>query len=553
MWSKLSKSKFRRTKSVKQSDSSGIDLNKGQEMFTANPRLIESTKNYLEAKYSKIKNDTNSRIDRNRQLEEKLSSSLNMSSQEKISIRSHFHLLESIDIKNRLAPVNLSNFTLLKTIGKGSFGKVFLVQFESNELEDLESNIFAMKVMDKKKMRQRKQISHINTEKSALQTITETLNTSPENTTTENDQRYLVTLHYSFQDVNNLYLIMDYMPGGDLMNLLIKRNILSEEHTRVYMTQLIIAIDVLHKLGYIHRDLKPDNILINWDGTIKLSDFGLSKRINCSSSLNQNLTSKYQPNFNITDDQPQNSSNESFNENILCRERWRSKRRELAYSTVGTPDYISCEILAKKGYNRECDYWSLGVIIFECIYGYPPFSSEKASITCNKILNWKHCFRLPKNTLLQVSNEAKNLLNRLICEPCVRIGFIQGRKEFENHAWFKDIDFSTIHQQTQPFLPFFNHEKENILQTLNLPPSQESESYKNCVEKLTQYFDNFEEDENKSILFYDNVNTNNKFKRRYKIGDNDFLNFTYKKENTSQSQAFIDNIGCSNQQQHIKQ
>ena len=158
------------------------------------------------------------------------------------------------------------------------------------------------------------------------------------------------------------------------MTLLMRKDILSEEESRFYIGELILAIETIHNLNYIHRDLKPDNILLDKDGHIKLTDFGLCKHaeIKPSSRVLDGKTSK-------TD---QFSSNFNQLKSVLDKKLGYKRSRHLAFSTVGTPDYIAPEVFGQQGYDECVDWWSVGVILFEMLVGYPPFFSDEPSVTC---------------------------------------------------------------------------------------------------------------------------------------------------------------------------
>jgi len=192
---------------------------------------------------------------------------------------------------------------------------------------------------------------------------------------------WVVELKCSFQDDKYLYLVMEFLAGGDLMSYLVKKDTIEEEEAKFYMAELILAVESVHKLNYIHRDLKPDNILIDKEGHIKLSDFG--------------LCAKYEiikPSFPL----PKNN------------------KRARLYSTVGTPDYIAPEVFEEGGYTEVVDWWSLGVILYEMLVGYPPFFSDDPNKTFEKIINWSSNFFIPPDANL--SYTAINLIGKLICD-----------------------------------------------------------------------------------------------------------------------------------------
>ena len=204
--------------------------------------------------------------------------------------------------------------------------------------------------------------------------------------------------------------------GSELGSLLMAKDIFSEDDSRFYAAKLVLAIESVHKLNCIHRDLKPDNVLICADGHVKLSDFGLSKKID------QHLYEEKINGNNVENNHPTNFEK-------LSKSR---KKRIYAFSTVGTPDYIAPEVFSQKGYGPEVDWWSLGVILFEMMIGYPPFFSDSATETCKKILNWKNTLLIPPET--KISKDAVDLIKKLITDVDKRLGY-QGAQEIKKHPF----------------------------------------------------------------------------------------------------------------------
>ena len=257
---------------------------------------------------------------------------------------------ETSFLRLRRTRLGLSDFRTVKVIGKGSFGEVRVVQKVDT------GKIYAMKTLRKSEMLKKDQLAHVRAERDVL---------------AESNSPWVVQLYYSFQDSAYLYLLMEFLPGGDLMTMLIKYDTFSEDVTRFYIAECVLALEGIHQLGFIHRDIKPDNILIDRKGHIKLSDFGLSTGFH-----KQHDNAYYQK---LLEDPPQQSPVQSNRNSVAVNSitltlsskdqiaTWKANRRKLAYSTVGTPDYIAPEIFLQQGYGHECDWWSLGTIMFECV------------------------------------------------------------------------------------------------------------------------------------------------------------------------------------------
>jgi len=211
------------------------------------------------------------------------------------------------------------------------------------------------------------------------------------------------------------------------------------------LQRLFLAIESIHNLNYIHRDIKPDNLLLDKRGHIKLSDFGL-----CTGLETTRASNLYQQ-LDGTSSQLNNTDYKSLTMSRSQRfDSWKGKRRVLAYSTVGTPDYIAPEVFMKEGYTEGCDWWSVGVIMYEMLVGYPPFCSETHHETYRKIINWKHTLKFPEDC--QISKEARNLIERFCCDQNDRLGR-NGPEEIKAHPFFKGIDWAKIRDTKAPIIP----------------------------------------------------------------------------------------------------
>ncbi|KAI1716182.1 protein kinase domain-containing protein [Ditylenchus destructor] len=331
--------------------------------------------------------------------------------------RRKIHAAKEADfLRQRRTKLCAADFHSLKVIGRGAFGEIRLVQKIDT------GHIYAMKILRKSEMLEKEQMAHVRAERDIL---------------SEADCEWVVTMYFSFQDNINLYLVMEFLPGGDIMTLLIKKDILSEEETLFYIAETSLAIQAIHNLNFIHRDIKPDNLLLDARGHIKLSDFGL-----CTGLKKIHRTELYRnwPSQLPADFVPFESRRKA--------ETWKKNRRAYAYSTVGTPDYIAPEVFQPNGYTKSCDWWSLGVIMYEMLIGYPPFCSETPQETYRKVMNWQQALVFPPE--IPISIEAKATVKRFCCEAEKRMGHTTGIDEIKQCPFFKRVDWDHIREKPAP-------------------------------------------------------------------------------------------------------
>ncbi|GAA5856132.1 hypothetical protein JCM8547_002996 [Rhodosporidiobolus lusitaniae] len=410
--------------------------------FDRNPSFSKHTlekaqaaKLKLEHYYQKAVQEAIERNTRRTDLEKRLAQDQTLPDDRKARQLAQLGRTESSFLRLRRTRLGLDDFRTVKVIGKGAFGEVRLVQKVDT------GKIYAMKSLKKAEMFKKDQLAHVRAERDVL---------------AESNSPWVVQLYYSFQDSNYLYLLMEFLPGGDLMTMLIKYDTFSEDVTRFYMAECVLAIEAVHKLGFIHRDIKPDNILIDKDGHVKLSDFGLSTGFH-----KQHDSAYYQRLLDADGAAGRPAGNagrnsvalNSINLTVSSKDAiatWKANRRKLAYSTVGTPDYIAPEIFLQQGYGQECDWWSLGAIMFECLVGYPPFCSENAHDTYRKIIDWRNQLYFPED--VRLSREAEDMIRRMITSADQRLGS-GSADEIKNHPFFAGVDWNTIRNIESPFIP----------------------------------------------------------------------------------------------------
>ena len=289
--------------------------------------------------------------------------------------------------------LKVSDFQKLKLLGKGSFGEVYLVKFKKN------NKIYAMKILDKNDIIEKHQEEHTKIERDLLTRI---------------NCPFIVNIKFAFQDKDNLYIITEFMQGGELFFHLHKEKRFKDEKAKFYIIEIILAIEYLHKNKMLYRDLKPENVLIDTNGHIKLTDFGLSKII--------------------------------------------QKPKEKAYTICGTPQYLAPEVLSDKGYDCTVDWWSLGCVLYELLIGRSPFR-----ILLGDSLNedfYKKKILIPD----YVSDEAQDLITKLlIINPLKRLGYGEdGAYKIKQHPYFKGINWDDAWnlKLKPPFIPNLSNETD---------------------------------------------------------------------------------------------
>ena len=386
--------------------------------------------------------------------------------------------------------ISINDFEIIKPIGKGGFGEVNICRNKENK------KIYAMKRMTFEQLKYKNGLLNFLAEKDIL--------------SINNNNVWMTQLRFSFIDNQYLYLIMDYCPGGDLMSYLINRDTLEETEARFYIAEIILCVDSLHKMNCIHRDLKPDNILIGKDGHIKLSDFGLSfiSREKLF-PFTENKTEKIIPGLffrktSAEEDEKNIEIKNSINDSNKSIKSAKSFQNIIAYSGVGSPDYMAPELILNennKGYGGEIDWWSVGAIFYEMLVGIPPFLSDTPQATCEKIVHYQKYLKIPDQ--IKISNEAEKLIFGFLTESKKRLG-INGIDEIKKKPFFKNFDWDKIRDMSPPFIPkldspedtrYFLHEK-NINGINNLTSNKR---ITNRIKRTNIYFnrDNIGENNNR--------------------------------------------------------
>jgi len=401
-----------------------------------------ATKMFIEQHYTSLARDMRERRERKAQLEEEMDKR-DLSEKEKAQRRKELGKKETDFMRTKRQRLSEKCFEKIRVIGRGAFGEVWIVKKKDTQ------EVLAMKKLKKEDMLSKDQMAHVRAERDIL--------------VAGNSSPWVVKLHYSFQDVKFLYLLMEFLPGGDMMTMLIKFDIFREDWTRFYIAEILLAVDSVHKFGYIHRDLKPDNLLLDKDGHVKLTDFGLCTGFHPmhSNTFYEEIVSQARQMKlkKITPDEKAQAQ-----ATLDLKNRRMKQKRQLAYSTVGTPDYTAPEVFLQLGYGKECDLWSVGCIMFEMLIGYPPFMSDNSTETCFKIINWKDSFVIPPDPA--ISPAAADLINHLICDRKDRF---DSAEQAMKHPFFTGVDWEHFREtSTPPYVP----DLESATDTQNFEPME---------------------------------------------------------------------------------
>uniref|UniRef100_H3BGN6 Citron Rho-interacting kinase n=1 Tax=Latimeria chalumnae TaxID=7897 RepID=H3BGN6_LATCH len=299
------------------------------------------------------------------------------------------------ELRELLPSVN--DFEVRSMVGRGHFAEVKVVQ------EKATGDVYAMKVMNKQSMLAQDNVAFYEEERNILAQVT-----SP----------WIPHLQCAFQDKNHLYLVMEYQPGGDLLAMLNRYDDqFDESMAQFYLAELVLAIHTVHQMGYVHRDIKPENVLIDRTGHIKLADFGSAAKLTANKMVNSKLP-------------------------------------------IGTPDYMAPEVLmvingdGRSSYGLECDWWSLGIIAYEMIYGKTPFTEGTSTKTFNNIMNFQRFLKFPEEP--KVSKEFLDLVQSLLCGQKERLNY-QG---LCCHQFFSTTDWNNIRHSPPPFVPTLKSEDD---------------------------------------------------------------------------------------------
>ncbi|CAE7663497.1 PRKX [Symbiodinium pilosum] len=277
-----------------------------------------------------------------------------------------------------------TDFELKDTVGKGTFSRVRVVKMKASQ----ERTPMALKILRKGDVIRLKQVEHVKAEKQIMSMI---------------EHPFIVNLLGAFQDERRLFMLLEYVNGGELFSYLRREGRLPNDHVRFYSGEIVLAFGYLHSLHVVYRDLKPENALLDFEGHIKLTDFGFAKVV-----------------------------------------------EERTWTLCGTPEYLAPEMIQSKGHGKGVDWWALGVLLFEMLAGYPPFYDENPFGIYQKVLQGRVDF--PRH----FDVKAKDLIRRLLtADRTKRLGCLKGVEDLKKHKWYKGMDWDLLltRSVTPPFRP----------------------------------------------------------------------------------------------------
>ncbi|PWN36134.1 camp-dependent protein kinase catalytic subunit [Meira miltonrushii] len=289
---------------------------------------------------------------------------------------------------------SLSQYEPLETLGTGTFGRVLLVRLRSGSKSD-PKNYYALKVLNKLDVIRLKQITHTNNERDILSKV---------------HHPFIVDLHCTYQDEKNCYMLMEYVVGGEVFSHLRKARRFTVDVTRFYISCLILALAHLHSEKILYRDLKPENLLLDRQGYIKITDFGFAKSLH---------------------------------------------KTGRTWTLCGTPEYLSPEVIQSQGQSFASDYWALGILMYEMLCGFPPFYDKTPFGTYEKILQANIVF--PKHVDACSRDLIQSFLKRDVTK---RLGNLSGGvNDVIRHPWFEGVDWQALLAKRipAPIIPVQSH------------------------------------------------------------------------------------------------
>ncbi|CAL1704290.1 unnamed protein product [Somion occarium] len=305
--------------------------------------------------------------------------------------------------------LKLTDFEVKGTLGTGTFGRVLLVRLRSSNSQNSQ-NCFALKILRKSEIVRLRQVEHVNAERYILSRV---------------QHPFIVDLFATFQDSLNIYMLLSYIPGGELFTHLRRAQRFTPDVTRFYLATIVLALKYLHSFNIIYRDLKPENLLLDSRGYLRLTDFGFAK---------------------IVDDR--------------------------TWTLCGTPEYLAPEIIQSDGHGKAADWWACGILAYEMMVGYPPFFDETPYGIYEKILKGK--IHWPK----EMDRYSKDLINAFLHpDRSKRLGnMIGGAQDVLDHPWFRGVDWDALERREirAPIIPHVTSvDDTRHFSRLPLPPAEE--------------------------------------------------------------------------------